>query len=103
MPKLEKLHQKYSGRGLTVIGINEDGPRNRPKVKPFLRRLKITYPILIDGDGALLKRFLAPGCPTALLISSDGEEVLRQVGYFPGHDQALVEAIEGLLPLSSDP
>ena len=37
MPKLQEIYDQYSERGLTVIGVNEDGPRGQSKVKPFLR------------------------------------------------------------------
>ena len=37
MPKLVELHERFKDRGLTVLGVNEDGPRSRTKVKPFIR------------------------------------------------------------------
>ena len=102
MPKLEQLHKKYGPSGLTVVGINEDGPRNLSKVRPFLRRLAISYPIVIDADGSLMHKFRAPGCPTAVLISKDSEVVLQQSGYYPGQDKALIEAIERELGFQSE-
>lgn len=98
MPKLETIHQKYKEKGLTVLGLNEDGPRGQTKVRPFLNRLKITFPIVIDGDGALFKRFGLTGCPSTVLIAQDGEIVLKQVGYVTRHDDELIQTIEMLLP-----
>ena len=35
MPKLEEIHAKYADRGLTVLGINEDGPRGQTAFARF--------------------------------------------------------------------
>lgn len=101
MPKLEKIHQKYQEKGLTVLGLNEDGPRGQTKVRPFLNRLKITFPIVIDGDKAVFKRFGLTACPSTVLIAQDGEIVLKQVGYMPNYDDELIQSIELLLSKSS--
>ena len=98
MPGLAEIQRKYQDRGLTVLGINEDGPRNRTKVRPFLKRLKIPYQIVIDGDGELMRRFNAPGCPSAFLIAPDGEIVLKQAGYIPRYHEDMIKAIETVLP-----
>lgn len=97
MPKLETIHQKYEKKGLTVLGLNEDGPRGQSKVRPFLNRLKITFPIIIDADGALFKNFGMTGCPSTVLIASDGKIVLKQVGYVPKYEDELIQSIEMLL------
>ena len=96
MPKLMALHRKYGNRGLTVLGINEDGPRSQAKVGPFLRARGIEFPVAIDGDGGVMRRMQVTALPTALLIAPDGEIVLRRVG--TSHEKDLIEAIEALLP-----
>ncbi|MCZ6635521.1 MAG: TlpA disulfide reductase family protein [bacterium] len=98
MPKFAEMHRKYEERGLTILGVNEDGPRGQAKVRPFLKRLKIPYRTVIDGDGSLLRRFKAPGCPSAFLIAPDGEIVLKQAGYIPRYHKEMIDAIEMLLP-----
>ena len=47
MPDLQKLHNRYAGKGFTVVGvsIDEDGMKS---VGPFLAKRKFTYPILLD-------------------------------------------------------
>src|SRR5437762_3487618 len=53
LPELETWHGRYGPRGLTVIGISVDGPRNVAKLRPFLASKGITYPVVIDSDGKL--------------------------------------------------
>lgn len=98
MPKLEEIHNKYKDRGLTVLGVNEDGPRSQTKVKPFLRARKISFPSVFDPDGGVMRRMQVGLLPVTFLIAQDGEIVLRQAGYDPDHEKPLIDAIESLLP-----
>lgn len=100
MPKFAEIHHQYAKYGLTVLGINEDGPRGQTKVRPFLKRLNIPYQVVIDGDGGLLRRFGAAGCPSAFLIAPDGEIVIKHAGYIPRYHNEMIDAIEMLLPES---
>lgn len=95
MPKLDEIHQKYKDKGLTVIGINEDGPRGRNRIRPFLNGQDITFPIAIDSDGSVMKRMQVRALPTTILIAPDGEITWRQAGL--ADPQPLIEAIEMLL------
>ena len=96
MPKLVDIHKAYSKRGLTVLGVNEDGPRGHAKVAPFLRARGIPFPVVLDGNGSVMRRMQARALPTTVLIAQDGEIVFRQVGF--AHEKALIQAIEALLP-----
>ena len=96
MPKLQDIHDKYNSKGLTVIGINEDGPRGQNRIRPFLKGRKITFPIAIDADGSVMKRMQVRGLPTTILIGQDREIVLRQSGL--SDPQPILDALETLLP-----
>ena len=102
MPKLQSIHETYRDRGLTVIGVNEDGPRSQSKVKPFVRTRKLTFQMALDSDGRVMKRMRAVALPTTLLIDQQGEIVLRQSGYSKGGEQTLIDAIESILSSLAD-
>lgn len=97
MPKLQEIHEAYKDKGLTVVGVNEDGPRGQSKVKPFLRARKLTFPIVLDLDGGVAKRMGATPYPTTLLLDTDGAIVYRQAGYVKGQEGDLIKAIEEIL------
>ncbi len=96
MPKLEEIHAQYAGRGVTVLGINEDGPRGQNRILPFLKGRNITFPIAIDADGAVMKRLQVRALPTTILIAPNREIVLRRAGL--SDPQRIISAIEALLP-----
>lgn len=79
-PKLNVLHEKYKERGLTILGINEDGPRSRAKIKPFVNSLGIKFEILIDPNNEIMQRLNLQSLPTSMLISPDGNIVSTFVG-----------------------
>lgn len=96
-PKLNALHKKYGEKGLTVVGINEDGARSQSKVKPFVRSLRIKFPILIDNNNEVMRRLQVQSLPTTILIAPNGMVVARQVGYSPDGIKKLEERIVTLL------
>ena len=97
LPEIQALHQKYGPRGLTVVGVSIDGPRNEARVRPFAARLGLTYPIVFDADGRLQQRFDVRAVPNAVLVDTSGTVVRRFAGYRPGEGAALARAIEAAL------
>ncbi|MBB6053727.1 redoxin domain-containing protein [Armatimonas rosea] len=72
MPELQKLHEKYSARGLTVLGVSLD-EEGAKKVVPFLAksRVKFTYPILLNGE-TIWQAWGVKSVPSVLLVK-DGQ------------------------------
>jgi peroxiredoxin len=97
LPELEALHRTLGPRGLTVIGISVDGPRNFSKVRPFTQRLGLTFPIVLDEDGGLQQRFQVRAVPTSVLIGADGRVVRVTPGWRPGETAELERAVSALL------
>lgn len=96
-PKLNALHKKYGEKGLTVVGINEDGARSQSKVKPFVRSLRIKFLILIDNNNEVMRKLQVQNLPTTILITPNGMVVARHVGYSPDGIKKLEERIVTLL------
>ena len=92
-PKLETLHRNYAAKGLTVLGVNEDSPRNQAKVKPFVKSLKTSFRIVLDKNNELMRRLSVRNLPTSILVSTDGEVIATYVGYSPTHIEDLEEMI----------
>jgi cytochrome c biogenesis protein CcmG, thiol:disulfide interchange protein DsbE len=98
MPRLQALHEKYAPLGLTIVGVSIDGPRNFAKVKPFVARARIGYPVVIDADGRLQRDYHVTAVPTAFLIDTTGAVVEVRQGYRPGEEKTLEDVIRSLLP-----
>jgi cytochrome c biogenesis protein CcmG/thiol:disulfide interchange protein DsbE len=95
MPTLETLHRRFVARGLSVVGINS---REAPaRVASSLRELALTFPVLLDGDGSVTRRYGVIGLPTTFLIGRDGGAVALAVGPREWASPAAVAIVEALL------
>ena len=96
-PHLERMHKKYEGEGLSIIGINEDGPRNKRKIRSFLHSLNISFPNLIDETAEVMSDYGVYSLPTWFLIGKDGYIVRIHKGYIKGDENLLENEIKSLL------
>ncbi|NOT33026.1 MAG: redoxin domain-containing protein [Candidatus Eisenbacteria bacterium] len=96
MPELQALHDKYSKRGFTVIGvsIDEGGPS---KVKKYVSAKKLTYPIAMDTSRSpAWDAFRVKAVPAAYLLDRSGQIVAQWTGV-PADVAALESALLELL------
>jgi peroxiredoxin len=98
IPELEMIHKEFSPRGLTVIGVSTDGPRSFSKVRPFVARQSITYPIALDEDGNMQQKYQVRAMPMTVLIDTAGTIVNVSQGFRPGEGSLVRAAIMKLLP-----
>jgi thiol-disulfide isomerase/thioredoxin len=98
MPFLERLHNKYGGKGLLVLGINTDGV-DGALLKRFLPQLpvKVSYPLIIDPEFVHADTFEMSAAPLTIVIAKDGTVRFRHEGYEPEIESTYVELIERLL------
>ncbi len=98
MPFLERLHNKYGGKGLVLLGINTDGVDAELLTK-FLPQLpvKVSYPIVVDPDFTLADSFQMMAAPLTIVVAKDGTVRFRHEGYEPSIEGKYVELIEQLL------
>ena len=97
LPKLQVLAEEYAKRGVQVLTINIDGPRNLPKVRPFMRRHKLELPVLLDPTNEVLAQFHLAAVPATLIIAADGEVFYKHEGYRPGDEKKLKSKLDQLL------
>lgn len=48
IPELVKWQSKYKSDGLQILGVTYP-PNNRTKIRAFIRKMKMTYPVLIGS------------------------------------------------------
>jgi peroxiredoxin len=97
LPELRQLHERFSARGVSVVGISEDGPRNHAKVRPFATRYRLGYPLVLDEDGSLQSKYQVRSLPTTFVVDRKGRITHVEQGYRPGFGEALATAIEAAL------
>ncbi len=96
MPAMERLHQAYKDRGLMVLGLSQD-QASADKVRAFVDKLQVTFPIWHDRDGLVGRQYSIPGVPTSYLIGADGRIAYRALGEYDWSGPAARAAVELLL------
>jgi len=94
LPQLQRIVSATPGASL--VAVNQDGPRNRAKLRPFWSRLGMTAPIVLDDDGAIGERFRVVALPTTIVIDRGARVAFVHQGYRPGDEIGLGEEIASL-------
>ncbi len=71
MPSMEKLYQAFRERGLVVLAVSLD-EEGAAKVEPFVRKLGLTFPIVLDTAGRVSGIYGARELPASFLIDGGG-------------------------------
>ncbi|MFM1879871.1 MAG: Thiol-disulfide isomerase and thioredoxin [Pseudomonadota bacterium] len=81
MPELSTFHDKWSSKGINVLGLAVDSPSN---VREFLEDKRFSYPLLITGAaGTELARRLGSSIdalPYTALVDPEGRVVQQKMG-----------------------
>jgi peroxiredoxin len=100
MAALQKAHDKYAGRDLTVAAVAVDGNPLRSIIGGFARQEGYTFKVLVDELDATERWKVADAygvavTPTLLLLEKGGKVVLRKGG--KSREDELEKAVSSLL------
>ena len=70
MKAIEVVYQRHKDKGLEVFAINAG--QDKPAVAAFIKKLGITYPVLLDEQSAIAKRYGVVGLPTTYFVDANG-------------------------------
>ncbi len=71
IPEFIKWQKEYENKGLQIIGITYP-PTNRAKVRTFVRKVKINYPILIGSKKTKALFDSGKNLPLMVIIDKEG-------------------------------
>ncbi|MBI3560777.1 MAG: redoxin domain-containing protein [Gammaproteobacteria bacterium] len=82
-PYVKQWQQRYQSQGLTVIGVHTpefDHERVVDNVAHYLKAQQIQYPVVMDNDFAIWKRYNNRYWPALYLIDKQGRLRYQHVG-----------------------
>jgi len=86
------------------VSVSMDGPDSVAEVRPYVRRMGYTYPIVVDEDGSIAQRLNPIGAaPFSILVGRDGKVIRRFSGFKAGEAPLLEGAIVAALNVSAAP
>ena len=96
MPGVQKLHEKFKGKPVEVIGVNTS--ENKDPVA-YMKEKKFTYGLLLNGE-TIGDKYGIQGIPAFFIISPEGKLLWTQVGYDPAGEkeaeEVIAKAIDGI-------
>ena len=95
MPQLNRLHDTYRGAGLVLLGVNVDDDPQR--AADIARRQGIRFPVLLDSDKAVVRRWDLGSMPATVLIDRDGRVRHLHRGWHDGLDSTYERQIRALI------
>jgi cytochrome c biogenesis protein CcmG, thiol:disulfide interchange protein DsbE len=93
MPAIEAVYARYREQGFTVLAINlQEDPQ---AVAAFMEEHRLTFPALLDGDGAVSASYQARVMPSSFFVDRRG--VVRAVYRGPMPRSVIAGTVEQLL------
>jgi peroxiredoxin len=80
MPLFEQAMADREADGLLILAVNVQ--EGEEQVRPFVQRLGLSYPIGMDKNGTLARRYRVRSYPTTYFIGRDGRVEGRRVGAY---------------------
>ena len=96
MPTMQQIYSEHGKRRLEILAVNIE-PDAKEEIRDFVKELRLTFPILLDPDMAVTRKYRLFGLPVSLLVDREGVIRAKEVGY---HDWTTKESrrqVESLL------
>jgi len=78
MPAMQRLYETLAPEGFELVAISVD--ESDSDVRAFRERLGVGFPILLDPDQEVARRYQTTGFPESILVDRNGLIVERYVG-----------------------
>jgi len=98
MPHLDELYRKHKSEGFVVLGISIDGPDSIAEVRSEVKKLGVSFPILLDQETRVIGLYnQRASAPFSVLIGRDGAILQKREGYTTGDAGEVERDIEAAL------
>ncbi len=94
-PALDRLSRRFPGRPFTVVAINIGEPETR--IRRFLDRVPVGFPVLLDPDKATMKAWGVVGLPATFVLAPGFRPQHRVEGAIDWESPAVVATIASAL------
>ncbi len=79
MPSMQKLYERFKGENFEILAVSIDST-GREAVVPFMRKLNLTFPALLDPKGDIRPLYRVTGIPESFIIDKEGILAKKIIG-----------------------
>ncbi|MBO5843933.1 MAG: TlpA family protein disulfide reductase [Bacteroidales bacterium] len=83
--------------GMKIFAVSIDDSRTQAKVQPLVNTSEWEYEILLDVNSEFKRAMGVNNPPHTFVVNGKGEIVWQHVGYAPGDEEGLIEAIRKVI------
>ncbi len=83
--------------GMKIYAVSIDDSRTQSKVQPLVNTSEWEYEILLDVNSEFKRAMGVNNPPHTFVVNGNGEIVWQHVGYTPGDEEGLIEAIRKVI------
>jgi len=92
MPHLQKFYEDYRSRDVVILGVNlTPTEKNADRVREFANERQLTFPVVLDEEGAVMNAYKVVSYPTTFLLDAGG--VIREIFHGPMQYDKMKEAV----------
>lgn len=91
MPHFERVNLKYDGRA-AILGINQ--AESAETIERFGQNAHVTYPLLVDEDGSVNRKYGVSNLPTTIFVDASG--IVQEVFVGTMNQAVLENKLDGL-------
>lgn len=92
MPEFQAYYARHKDTPFVLLGIDAD--EKSEAVDGFRDEMHLSFPVGIDTNGAIAKRYGVRSYPTTVFIGADGRIALFQIGTIPNADVAFEPLVQ---------
>lgn len=96
MPTMQQIYSEYKAKGFEILAVNIE-PDAKQAISDFVKELRLTFPILLDPDMKVTRKFRVIGLPVSVLIDRQGIIRAKMIGYHDWTNRASRTRVERLL------
>ena len=102
MPHLEKMWEKYKGKGFSVVAVSMDSADQIADVPAFARRNQMNFTVLLDEDSSIAGIYNPrKSAPLSVIIDRQGHISARREGYNAGDEQFVEQDVVKALGIAA--
>ena len=79
MPSMQRLYDRFKGEDFEILAVSVDST-GREAVAPFMRKLNLTFPALLDPNGNIKPAYGVTGVPESFIVDKEGILVEKIIG-----------------------
>ncbi len=95
--KVQEFYPEYKKKGFEVLAIDVDGPRSLSAVKPKVKGLKWEFPVLMDTNKDIYRKYRVLGIPHTVIVDQNGDIRYTHTTYRAGDEKLIQKKIDELL------